>query len=369
MSPPKDTGDAGGETADGGDARASSDVATPDASGNADTGADVDAGNDGCPSDAGVPNELRCTGLYSDWASKTIAPGVMAYTPGLVFWSDGAVKSRWLYLPPGTQIDTTDMDNWVFPVGTKIWKQFVVGGQTIETRLLWKTDAYDWVYLDYRWSPDGTSTQRLDTGEKNVNGTTYEIPATNVCSQCHNGSPDTVLGIDFVGLATSGVEGVTVATLEAQNAFTKNPPSTTLAIPEDSTGKAAAALGWLHVNCGIGCHNANPGAGASQTQLYLKLVAGEILMADGGVGPVSGLDTYTRAVGVAAIEMPNGMPVERIDPGHAGESLVSILAGTRCNDAGVGCIQMPPIVSHIPDDAGLALVNAWINALPPVGDP
>ena len=242
-------------------------------------------------------------------------------------------------------------------------------GRRSRRGFIWKTDAYDWVPLDYRWSPDGTSTQRLDTGEKNVNGTTYEIPATNVCSQCHNGSPDTVLGIDFVGLATSGAQGVTVSTLEAQNAFTQNPPSTTLAIPEDSTGKAAAALGWLHVNCGIGCHNANSGAGASQTQLYLKLVAGEILMADGGVGPVSGLDTYTTAVGKPAIQLPNGMPAERIDPGHADESLVSILAGTRCVDAGVGCIQMPPIVSHIPDDAGLALVNAWINALPPLGDP
>ena len=97
-------------------------------------------------------------------------------------------------------------------------------------------------------------------------------------------------------------------------------------------------------------------------------MASEILAADGGMGPVSGLDPYTRSVGVAAIQMPNGMTIDRIDPGQADASLVSILAATRC-DGGVGCIQMPPLVSHVPDDAGLALLNAWINALPPVGDP
>jgi hypothetical protein len=324
---------------------------------------------EGCPSDGGIPDDLRCTGLYSDWSSKTIAPDVMPYTPGLVFWSDGAVKSRWLYLPPCSRIDTSDMDNWVFPVGTKVWKQFVVGGQLVETRLLWKTDAYDWAYLDYRWSADGSSAPRLDVGETNVNGTTYEIPATNRCNQCHNGSPDTVLGIGFVGVGVAGAQGVTLQSLETQNRLTVNPPVTTVTVPEDATGKAAAALGWLHVTCGISCHSGVYGAAAMGTEFYTKLVVSQLLAPDGGVGPVAGLDTYTSGVGVRAHQMPNGLTEDRIDPGHADMSLVSALAGTRCNDAGIGCVQMPPLVSHVPDDAGLALVNAWINALPPSGDP
>ena len=67
-------------------------------------------------------------GLYSDWATKTVASGVRQYDPGLHLWSDGASKTRWIYLPPGTKIDTTDMNEWTFPPGTKIWKEFVVGG-------------------------------------------------------------------------------------------------------------------------------------------------------------------------------------------------------------------------------------------------
>jgi hypothetical protein len=78
---------------------------------------------DGCTTDGGLPSELRCTGLYGDWATRTIASDVEYYDPGYKLWSDGAVKRRWIRLPPQTQIDTTDMEDWQFPVGTKIWKE------------------------------------------------------------------------------------------------------------------------------------------------------------------------------------------------------------------------------------------------------
>ena len=92
----------------------------------------------------GEPTELRCTGLYSDWDSKTVATDAQLYDPGLHLWSDGADKTRWIYLPAGQKIDTSDMDEWAFPVGTKIWKEFRLSladaatETRIETRLLWK---------------------------------------------------------------------------------------------------------------------------------------------------------------------------------------------------------------------------------------
>jgi hypothetical protein len=61
------------------------------------------------------------TGLYADTAAGTLAPGVSAFTPQFALWSDASTKQRWLYLPPDSKIDTTDMDNWVYPVGTKFW--------------------------------------------------------------------------------------------------------------------------------------------------------------------------------------------------------------------------------------------------------
>lgn len=318
----------------------------------------------GCPDDGGIPDDLACTGLYSDWATRTIAPDAIAYTPALVFWSDGAIKTRWLYLPPGAAIDTSDMDNWVFPVGTKIWKAFALGTQLIETRLIWK-QAQGWVFLDYRWSADGSSATRLDDGQTNVNGTTYEIPATSVCTQCHGGRPDSVLGIDLLGLGLPGAQGVTLATLAGQARLTRIPPQTTISIPEDSTGKAAAALGWLHVNCGSSCHTAGAPGGA--TQLYLKLLAGEIVGPDGGAGRVSALDSYTTTVNILSNLMPNGHSYKRIAPGDSADSLVPLMALARDGVTDGGFKQMPPIVSHLPDTDGEAPLSAWIDALGDAG--
>src|SRR4051812_848713 len=42
-----------------------------------------------CPADAAATPLLRCTGLYDDWETKRVAPGVTEFTPGYVLWSDG----------------------------------------------------------------------------------------------------------------------------------------------------------------------------------------------------------------------------------------------------------------------------------------
>ena len=94
-----------------------------------------------CVADTGVPaRTLECTGLYAAIASKQIALGVRAFSPAVPLWSDGADKLRWIFLPPGTSIDSSNPNEWVFPVGTKAWKEFSSGGQRVETRLWQKVD-------------------------------------------------------------------------------------------------------------------------------------------------------------------------------------------------------------------------------------
>ena len=66
---------------------------------------------------ARVPTRLSETGIASG----------QPYTPNFALWSDGAAKERWLSLPAGTEIDTSDPDDWRFPDGTRAWKQFAVG--------------------------------------------------------------------------------------------------------------------------------------------------------------------------------------------------------------------------------------------------
>src|SRR5258708_4533493 len=82
---------------------------------------------DSAPSDGidrNNPPPLFDTGLCVDRACTQISPDVHTYTPQFPLWADTASKRRWYKLPAGTQIDTTDMDHWVFPVGTKFWKEF-----------------------------------------------------------------------------------------------------------------------------------------------------------------------------------------------------------------------------------------------------
>lgn len=354
------------------DSSSTSDTSVPpsDAPSGADAPA-LDAGADAaavdCTSEAndgGLVNDLQCTGLYADWASKTIDPANLAYTPGYVLWSDGANKARYIYLPPGATIDTSDMDNWTFPIGTKIWKEFRLGTQRIETRLFMKTGpgVLGWQWTTYRWTTDGESRAvRLDTGETMVNGTPYEIPAHGQCLQCHGGRPDMVLGFDAIALGRSDADsGVTLATLTAAHRFTANPPPT-VDIPEDTTTKAHAPIGWLHMNCGVPCHNSTPSALAEGTGLWLKVSAAQIIAGNGAV-KTSDLDTYKTAVNVTPKMQPFASEgFYRIAPGHPELSLIPTLDKAR-NDPNIP--QMPPIVSHIVDTTDVSAMMAWIQAMP-----
>ncbi len=333
-----------------------------------------------CDSDGGVPEDFACAGLYTNVAAKTLAPGVRAYTPGLTFWSDGAEKSRWIYLPPNTKIDTSDMDSWVFPVGTKAFKEFKLGGKRIETRVYWKRSETEWSGATYQWNPDETAAVRLRGGLQLVNGTPYEIPAEVTCGDCHLGSKDKLLGFDAVGLGNPAATGVTLALLKsgfdavgdagasdasaadggaAKGLLTAPPAKTTIAVPEDATGKSAAAVGYLHANCGLACHNALPDSGASFTKLYMRLSAKQLL----GATPVKvkDLDAFALTVNVAPTSVPRD-GFFRIKPKDVPHSLVHYLAS--------GADQakpMPPFNVHTPDPNGIAALAAWITAMPLTG--
>src|SRR4051794_37955716 len=65
----------------------------------------------------GAPTDVFCIGLYANHDPNQHAKTAVAYLPGVTFWSDGAEKQRFFYLPPSSKIDTTNMDAWKFPVG------------------------------------------------------------------------------------------------------------------------------------------------------------------------------------------------------------------------------------------------------------
>jgi hypothetical protein len=318
----------------------------------------------------GLQLHLDCTGLYTDFATKTVATENAPYTPGVQFWSDGAEKSRFLYLPPGSKIDITSFDEWSFPKGTKVWKEFKIGGKRIETRFFTKGMDGMWRHTTYRWNDGETDAVRKDNGEKvTIPGQTavYEVPNTGQCDYCHAGRADQLLGVEAVNLGLSTAQGMTLAALASGGHLSATPPVTSITIPEDGTAKAAAALGWLHANCG-GCHNGNPNAAATFTGFHFLLSASQ-LAGDGGTPTVTATDTWTTTVGVDSLRqnVDAGVPYKVIAPGDPTQSLASILSGRRATGAEEpnAQIQMPPIVTRQVDTTGHALLDAWIGALPP----
>src|SRR4051794_23653635 len=85
-----------------------------------------------------LPDRLSETGIYTSIVAKTLSPRLHEFTPNNVLWSDGAEKHRWYQLPEGAVIDSTDMNHWTFPVGTKFFKEFALDGKRLETRLIWR---------------------------------------------------------------------------------------------------------------------------------------------------------------------------------------------------------------------------------------
>jgi|HubBroStandDraft_6_1064221.scaffolds.fasta_scaffold267941_2 hypothetical protein len=341
-----------------------------DGGGNDDGGGPLDARYDpDC--DAGIPLALACTGLYADWPTLTLAPDAHAYQPGASMWVDGATSLRWIWLPPGAKIDTTDPNNWVFPVGTKLWQELSLLGKRIETRFLWKEAPTLWFRTTYAWADDQNSAPELTIGLPNARGLPYEIPAVSACEKCHDGANDFVLGFEAVGLSMPQSSGQNLVSLALQGLLTKV-PTAGASVPGDPT--TSASLAFLHANCGTSCHNRNTGAGAGQTGLFMKLTVD----ATGALPPTAQTtDTWLTAYKVPSVFTPGGSTATvtsavtvgdgatggafyRLEPGDLAHSMIPWRAGRRD-----GVTQMPPIATHLVDEGDMQVLDAWVTALPP----
>ncbi len=313
--------------------------------------------------DTGLPTDVFCTGLYTNRSTATFRADVMPYTPGVTLWSDGAEKHRYLYIPKGTTIDTTNLDAWKFPVGTKAWKEFRVDGALIETRLFWKRNETTWESGTYIWDATAANATLNTDPHGVILPSGYEIPTAKDCDKCHHGGADRLLGVEAVALALPAATGATLASLAEKGLLSAPPARTAVSLPEDETGKAAAALGYLHANCGMPCHSTR-GLG-DETKLVLRIRAGEIWPAGGtssNGASVATTDLAVSTMGVApttaavAHAFPGAL---RITPGAHDKSLVWLVSHLRGN------YQMPPLVSHRVDEAGTQSVASWIDALSP----
>ena len=300
------------------------------------------------------PPTLAGTGLCLDAACTQISPDVRAYTPNFVLWADTSTKQRWIYLPPGTQIDTSDMDHWVFPQGTKIWKEFTRGGHRVETRYIAKIGPgntfRDWFYVSYAWNSLEDVTIAVPFGLQDALSTGADIPARSACFGCHENLPPTrVLGFGAIQLDHPAAPGeIALQDLIDQGLLT-NPPSGHFALP--GTSDEQAALGYLHANCGH-CHNPS-----SQVTISGGIVM-NLRLVVGALGSTAATPTYRTAVGQPATSSRNGETV-LVVPQQPDQSVVIYRFETN-NIAD----HMPALGSSFMDPTGDAILRTWITNLP-----
>lgn len=303
-----------------------------------------------------LPSELRCTGLYGDFAAHTLACGVEPYAPAYELWSDGATKSRYLSLPAGTTIDVSDAEAFRFPVGTRLWKEFRVKRgevlQPAETRLLLKSDA-GWLYTTYVWSEDGQHALQQNDGVADWLGTGHVIPTRDQCRECHEGRGDFALGFDLLMLGP-GASGLTLERLLAQELLSGRAHATIQGHTIPGNAVERAALGYLHANCGVSCHNPSEFAAARDTGLWLRLDEAAL----GSVQDTAAVKTGVNKLPGIHAKLPPGGPYYDIRPGDPAHSLLLARMNVRGNE-----VQMPRIGTRRVDDAGVETVRRFIEGM------
>ena len=299
---------------------------------------------------AQLPERLSDTGLYADLVSGRTAAGVAAYRPQFALWSDGAEKRRWVSLPAGSVIDTSDMDDWRFPRGSKFWKEFSVAGKRVETRLLYKSGSTDddWIALSYVWNDAQDEAVAAPWGVVDA-WADHDVPAAGECMACHGGRKGRVLGFSAIQLAElndPAAEGEETFAIDLHglidNQQLSHPPSDPLEVPGNPVERAA--LGYLHANCSH-CHNqARP--------------------ASGGARCFDPRKDYDFTLSATSLDSPQSTPVYRtsigsaFEPGNAEGSKAIDLMSER------GLFkQMPPLATEHMDIAALANLRVWVAGL------
>ena len=307
------------------------------------------------------PLTLAGTGLCTNAACTTFAADVFEYKPRFELWSDGATKRRWIYLPPGSQIDTSDMDYWKFPVGTKIWKEFTRDGTRVETRYIVKTMPDDnvfgaWYMVSYQWNAAQNDTTLVDVGgAMNANGTQHDIPSRQNCRECHEELKSKVLGFGAIQLDYNSTE-LDLEDLITMNKLTVAPTGGTAGarFPLPGTALDQAALGYMHGNC-ASCHNPTAN-NFFHTPTDMRLRTDPALLATVQATPA--YTTLVDKVGHTFIGDDNNTYTIIVSTANTDNSiLIQRMQSTNAMK------HMPQRGTEVLDPTGFAAIHNWIDSL------
>jgi hypothetical protein len=284
-------------------------------------------------------------------------------------WSDAATKERFIRVPDGSKIHVldcaTEVDackvpgeggvgsddgHWDMPIGTVLVKNFSIENKHVETRLLMRRSMLVWKGFSYEWNDAGTDATLLPdegTGKDKPVGTGTQVwhyPSRAQCLECHTAYTGRSLGLTTAQLNADFpyAEGMMnqVEKFKQLGLFDAAPKTIAgYPAPEGSEGTPETrALSYLQTNCSI-CHR--PGSEGGLIDFRFGTA-----FADRGLCEKSEQDT-------------GKVPAYRLVPGSTDKSALSFRIHQLDAD-----VRMPKIGSTVVDTAGVALVDAWITALP-----
>lgn len=330
------------------------------------------------------PKTLSETGLFRSVEKNEPAESLIPYEVNVPFWSDHAVKERFLALPEKESVKFRESDKWEFPVGTVFVKTFwmhqdrvhMTRPRRLETRLFVHAPQ-GWVGYTYVYNDDQTEATLLDEGTtrpievETAAGTIsqpYYFPSRSDCLACHNKAEGFVLGLTTRQMNRTlrcGDESRNqLELLTALEVFKEKPAKPAKeqeAFPEWGFGNWDRSLqhgsspvpnspppgdmdvlarAWLEVNCAV-CHRPSGIApGNRDLRAHVPLETANVV--DKKVGQTRRLPSSWRIV--AAGEPEKSDLFWRMS-----------LRGER---------QMPPIGTRMPDEKALEVIANWIRDMP-----
>ncbi|MDF1837811.1 MAG: PQQ-dependent sugar dehydrogenase [Planctomycetota bacterium] len=323
------------------------------------------------------PQLLSQIGVFSDLVNLTPRAGLIPYDLNSPFWSDAAIKSRWIAIPNDGTHDTASErigfdhrgGNWDFPPGTVTVKHFELATdetdpsvtKRLETRLGVFTDD-DFYAVSYKWNAAGTdAVLQTNRSEETIpvetlDGTRDQVwtyPGRQDCVVCHTVPSGGGLGLrahqlngDLV-YPSSGIGDNQLRTLTSLGIFGSGLQEGDIpdlpkaaGLTDASASLELRARSYLDTNCSH-CHRADAGTRAVfDARLETPLYATDLLF---------GIVADDLGVPGAAVIQPR-------DP----HSSISLLRA-----ASVGNIAMPPIAKNLVDEPGVEVLTDWIRNLSP----
>jgi uncharacterized repeat protein (TIGR03806 family) len=334
------------------------------------------------------PETLSAYRFFRDIAAREPNAGVTPYDLNTPLWSDGALKFRYVFVPPGQSARYNSARVFEFPVGTVLIKTFAFAAdmrqprenvRLLETRLLIRR-ADGWIALPYVWNEEQTEARLSPIGavvpvsfidaDGEALALDWDVPNRNQCKGCHDRNGDiSPIGPSARNLNRAG-DDVSFSPWDNQgnNSIPRSDPI--------STNQLDA---WVHEGLLAGAPNVrdaprvpdafDPASGTvhDRARAYLDVNCAHCHNPE-GPAHTSGLDlswsqtnpaqwgVYKRPV--AAGRASAGFAFS-IEPSHPERSI--LVHRMASNDPGV---MMPELGRQLVDERAVALMREWIAGMP-----